>query len=221
MDAGVERRVRRPGRSASATARSGSPKRAARAGAIRSGSTTRHRAENASLDGGGHLVITARAEPLDSSQAMLVRKLSVHVGAPQDAGPIRADVRPLRGAHSLPRGQGIWPRILDARRRHRPRRLVAFAARSTVMENIGAEPARRCTERCTGPGTRAGAASAEPTTMCRRVVRGRLPHLRGRVDARRDPLARRSEGVPPSNAARPHLPARARRGFSTIPSSCC
>lgn len=97
------------------------------------------RAENVSLDGGGRLVITARAEPSDSpyqcwygtcryTSARLITK-----GRFEPLyGRIEARIR-------IPRGQGIWPAFWmlgnDIDRVGWPR-----CGEIDVMENIGREP---------------------------------------------------------------------------------
>ena len=97
------------------------------------------RAENVSLDGGGHLVITARAEPPDSPYRcwyggcqFTSARLKTKGRFEQTYGRFEARIR-------VPRGQGIWPAFwmlgsdIDA---------VGWpqCGEIDVMENIGREP---------------------------------------------------------------------------------
>jgi beta-glucanase (GH16 family) len=98
------------------------------------------RADNAALDGGGRLVITARAESLDSSYhcwygacRYTSARLKTQGRFEQTYGRFEARIR-------IPRGQGIWPAFWmlgsDIERAGWPR-----CGEIDVMENIGREPA--------------------------------------------------------------------------------
>jgi beta-glucanase (GH16 family) len=98
------------------------------------------RAENVSLDGGGHLVITARAEPPNSSYSCWYgscrytsARLKTKDRFEQMYGRFEARIR-------IPRGQGIWPAFWmlgnDIDRVGWPQ-----CGEIDVMENIGREPA--------------------------------------------------------------------------------
>jgi beta-glucanase (GH16 family) len=97
------------------------------------------RAENVSLDGGGHLVITARAEPPDSPYRCwygICRYTSARLKTKdrfeQTHGRFEARIR-------IPRGQGLWPAFWmlggDIDRVGWPQ-----CGEIDVMENIGREP---------------------------------------------------------------------------------
>ena len=98
------------------------------------------RAENVSLDGSGHLVITARAEPQSSSYSCWYgacgytsARLKTQGRFAQAYGRFEARIR-------VPRGQGIWPAFwmlgADIDQLGWPR-----CGEIDVMENIGREPA--------------------------------------------------------------------------------
>src|SRR5262245_13876424 len=98
------------------------------------------RAENAALDGGGRLVITARAEALDSPYhcwygpcRYTSARLKTQGRFEQAYGRFEARIR-------IPRGQGIWPAFWmlgnDIERVGWPR-----SGEIDVMENIGREAA--------------------------------------------------------------------------------
>ena len=97
------------------------------------------RAQNAALDGGGRLVITARAESLDSSYhcwygpcLYTSARLKTQGRFEQAYGRFEARIR-------IPRGQGIWPAFWmlgsDIEQVGWPR-----CGEIDVMENIGREP---------------------------------------------------------------------------------
>ena len=97
---------------------------------------------------------------------MLVRELSLHVGAAQDRRNYsRGRTVASRRAFACPRGQGMWPAFwmlgADIDTAGWPR-----AARSTSWRTSAANRAW-CTARCMGPGIRARKGSAS-RSRCRR-----------------------------------------------------
>jgi len=107
-----------------------------------------NRPENASLDGAGHLVITARREPFLGSQYTSARLLTKERFA-QAYGRFEARIK-------LPRGQGIWPAFwllgADVDSNTWP-----ACGEIDVMEYRGQEPSR-VTGSLHGPGYSGGSA---------------------------------------------------------------
>ena len=102
-----------------------------------------------------------------------------------DAGEVHPAVRPLRGAHPDPEGQGLWPAfwMLGADIRHRE---LAGVRRDRHHGEHRRASRRSTTAACTcrrrGPRR---PADRHVHAAGRREAGGRLPHLRGRVGARR------------------------------------
>jgi beta-glucanase (GH16 family) len=98
------------------------------------------RAENASLDGGGHLVITARATPVGSSFQCWYGSCRYTSARLKTTGRFEQTQGRFEARIRIPRGQGIWPAFWmlgdDIDRVGWPR-----CGEIDVMENIGREPA--------------------------------------------------------------------------------
>jgi beta-glucanase (GH16 family) len=98
------------------------------------------RAENVSLDGGGRLVITARAEPPDSPYGCWYGTCRYSSARLKTKGRFEPTYGRVEARIRIPRGQGIWPAfwMLGANidQVGWPR-----CGEIDVMENIGREPA--------------------------------------------------------------------------------
>src|SRR5262245_37237222 len=98
------------------------------------------RTENAALDGSGHLVITARAESLDSSYHCWYGACRYTSARLKTQGRFEQSYGRFEARLRIPRGQGIWPAFWmlgnDIDRVGWPR-----SGEIDVMENIGREPA--------------------------------------------------------------------------------
>ena len=97
------------------------------------------RAENASLDGGGRLVITARAAPVDSSYHCWYGSCRYTSARLKTTGRFEQAQGRFEARIRIPRGQGLWPAFWmlgdDIDRVGWPR-----CGEIDVMENIGREP---------------------------------------------------------------------------------
>jgi beta-glucanase (GH16 family) len=97
-------------------------------------------AENASLDGAGHLVITARPEPPGSSRQCWYGACQYTSARLKSSGRLESTYGRFEARIRIPRGQGLWPAfwLLGAD--------VATAGwpacgEIDIMENVGREPA--------------------------------------------------------------------------------
>ena len=97
-------------------------------------------AENAALDGAGHLVITARAEPADSRRACWYGACRYTSARLLTRGRFETTYGRIEARIRIPRGQGIWPAFwmlgADIDRVGWP-----ASGEIDVMENVGREPA--------------------------------------------------------------------------------
>jgi beta-glucanase (GH16 family) len=97
-------------------------------------------AENASLDGGGRLVITARAEPPDSPYRCWYGTCRYTSARLKTKGKFEQTFGRFEARMRIPRGQGIWPAFwmlgADIDQVGWPR-----CGEIDVMENVGREPA--------------------------------------------------------------------------------
>ena len=98
------------------------------------------RTENVALDGGGRLVITARAEPPNSSYACWYGSCRYTSARLKTKGRFEQMYGRFEARIRIPRGQGIWPAFwmlgADIDQVGWPR-----CGEIDVMENIGREPA--------------------------------------------------------------------------------
>ena len=137
------------------------------------------RAENAPLSGDGHLVIHALRERYRARTA----RARVHLGPPQDPGPVRAAYGRFEARIKLPRGQGLWPAFWMLGADIDARRLAAPAARSTswrTSEGARHRPRHDPWPRLLGRRVAIGGAFTLPGGASRGR---RLPRVRGRVGA--------------------------------------
>ena len=97
------------------------------------------RAENASLDGAGHLVITARAEPPSSTYQCWYGACRYTSARLTTKGKLEPTYGRFEARLRIPRGQGIWPAFwllgADIGTAGWPK-----SGEIDVMENIGKEP---------------------------------------------------------------------------------
>jgi beta-glucanase (GH16 family) len=97
-------------------------------------------AENASLDGAGHLVITARAEPPSSPYRCWYGTCRYSSGRLETKGRFASTYGRFEARIRIPRGQGLWPAFWmlgsDVDSAGWPK-----CGEIDVMENIGREPA--------------------------------------------------------------------------------
>ena len=130
-------------------------------GATPSSSTTPTARGTSSLDGEGHLAITARARTSKAGPT------------PRAASRPRASSRRRAGRFEarikLPAGQGHLARLLAARRRHRTGGLAGSAARSTSWSTADRNRAC-CTAACTAPAIPATRAITGVHTSWRRAA---------------------------------------------------
>lgn len=96
-------------------------------------------AENAALDGAGHLVITARAEPAGSSRPCWYGVCQYTSARLETSGRFNTTYGRVESRIRIPRGQGIWPAFwmlgADVGTKGWP-----TCGEIDVMENIGREP---------------------------------------------------------------------------------
>jgi beta-glucanase (GH16 family) len=97
------------------------------------------RAENAALDGDGHLVITARAEPSSSSYECWYGRCLYTSTRLKTKGLFAQTYGRFEARIRIPRGQGLWPAFWmlgdDIDVVHWPQ-----SGEIDIMENIGREP---------------------------------------------------------------------------------
>ena len=147
LAAGLERRVRRPGRQPARSRPSWSFEIGGHGWGNQRAAVLHRPPDNAALDGAGDLVITARRE-VDGRPRL-------HLGRLITRGKSRARLRPLRGAAEAAGGQGAVAGVLDAGRRRRTQVGWPGCGEIDIVEARGAQP-WRVSGAAHGPGYSGG-----------------------------------------------------------------
>ena len=202
-DAGLERRVQRPGRQRARSGEVDAWSPTAPAMATRAGVLHRPRPSNVHQEN-GNLVITAGREATSARTAVARAYTSARI---ETKGHFEQQYGRIEARIKLPAGQGIWPAfwMLGSRLRH-----VGWPAcgEIDIMENIGYEPSK-VHGTLHGPGYSGRQPAERPIHAARPCsLQRRLPPLCRRVGAWRDPLLRGRHALTRHRTRTTSLPAR-------------